>query len=306
MNPLLRVLKDLSTIFSSLKTQKVLRDNLLKYLSKERGFQIFFEKKLDLSNINCLFPYGQNPFTSYCLKKKDKVSLFQKECRHKHCQGPCLFKHSGRNRISDILSLTKFKLVIFNRLMVILDSEKLLLDYREDSFEELTENVFRFNAGIYPVLKLHLMKSTYRGELLTKGNCLHLPPEVEHRIGLNLNQRNNQVSSRDIMFLLSCCYLPTWIVDTLYFTMNVNDQMTNLQIKEWKQEIHNFASSLLDSDDKFSLETIRNENLIYRFETEILKLSLNEQRRFRYLLSPEQQINKRNIILNSYIQVSEL
>ena len=81
MNPLLRVLKDLSTIFSSLKTQKVLRDNLLKYLSKERGFQIFFEKKLDLSNINCLFPYGQNPFTSYCLKKEDKVSLFQKQSK---------------------------------------------------------------------------------------------------------------------------------------------------------------------------------------------------------------------------------
>lgn len=306
MNPLLRVLKDLSTIFSSLKTQKVLRDNLLKYLSEERGFQIFFEKKLDLSNINCLFPYGQNPFTSYCLKKEDKVSLFQKECRHKHCQGPCLFKHNGRNRISDLLSVTKFKLVIFNRLMVILDSEKILLDYREDSFEEFTENVFRFNAGIYPALKLHLMKSTYRGELLTEDNYYSTIPEVEHNIGLNFYKRNNQVSSRDLMFLLSCCYLPIWIVDTVYFIMKVNDQMTNHQIEEWKQEIHNFASSLLDSDDKFSLETIRNENLIYKFETEILRLSLNEQRRFRYLLSPEQQINKRNIILNSYIQVSEL
>ena len=88
--------------------------------------------------------------------------------------------------------------------------------------------------------------------------------------------------------------------------MKVNDQLTNLQFIEWKKEIHNFASSLLEYDDKFSLKTIRDEHLIYKFETEFFKLSLNEQRRFRYLLSPEQQINKRNVILNSYIQVSEL
>ena len=190
--------------------------------------------------------------------------------------------------------------------MVILDSEKILFDYREDSFEEFTENVFRFNAGIYPALKLHLMKSTYRGELLTEGNYYSTIPEVEHDIGLNFYKRNNQVSSRDLMFLLSCCYLPIWIVDSVYFMMKVNDQLTNLQFIEWKKEIHNFASSLLEYDDKFSLKTIRDEHLIYKFETEFFKLSLNEQRRFRYLLSPEQQINKRNVILNSYIQVSEL
>lgn len=306
MNPLLLVLRDLSTIFSSSRTQKDLKEELLKYLSKERGFQIFFEKKLNLSNINCIFPRGQNPFSSYCLREKNKNSLFQKECRHKNCQGPCLFKHNGKNKISDLLSVTRFKLIIFNRLMVILDSENILLDYREDNFEQFTENVFQMNTGSCPVLKLHLMESIYRGNLLNENNCHSSTPKVEHEISINLYKENGHVSSKSLMFMLSCSYLPIWIVDTIYFMMKVNDQMTNLQIKEWKQEIHNLASSLLKYDDKFSPGTIRDENLIYKFETEILKLSINEQRRFKYLLNPEQQVNKRNIMLNSYIQVSEL
>jgi hypothetical protein len=190
--------------------------------------------------------------------------------------------------------------------MVILNSENILLDYKEDNFEEFTENVFRMNKGSCPVLKLHLMESIYRGNLLNENNCYSSVPKVEHEIDIKLSKENNEISSSTLMFMLSCCYLPIWIVDTIYFVMKINDQMTNFQIIEWKKEIYNFASRLLKYDDKFSPEIIRDKNLIYILENEILKLPLNEQRRFKYLLSPSEQVNKRNIMLKFYNQVSEL
>ena len=114
--------------------------------------------------------------------------------------------------------------------MQILDSENVLFDYKEDDFGKFTENVFLFNTGSYPVLKLQLMKSIYLGNLFCDRNCDSFTPEVELEMEINL------ISSSNLMFMFSCCYLPSWIVDIIYFVMKVNDHMTNLQIKEWKQE----------------------------------------------------------------------
>lgn len=307
MSSLYIVLKELSTIFSSSKDQTRLKEKLFIYLSKEKGFQIFLEEKLNLENINIIFPKGQNPFSSYCQKEKDESSLFKKECRDTNCQGPCLFKHNGKNRTTDLLAVTRFKLIIFNILMSILDLESpedILLDYREDYFEQFSERVFLMNTGKYPLFKLQLMKCVYKGSLFRENNYPNPRQEFEQDIGINLYKYNNQIRASDLMFMISCCYLPHRIVDTIYFIMKVNNQMTNLQIKNWKQELHSLVSNLLKYDNKFSRESIKEKNLIYKFETEILKLPLNEQREFRYLLTHDQQLMKRDLFLNDYIEVS--
>jgi hypothetical protein len=190
--------------------------------SKVPGYRLFFEKNLELSQVNYHFPRGQNPTSS--------TYLFSLECRYSsNCQGPCCFCHQDTSRVSDLLSLVKFKRTMFEHIKTTLKQKKIKSDFSlESDLIFLKDHLNKMEEGKFPKLKLYLMNHIYNNTLFIyecdnfRENIL----ELEISFTFCLSQKT--VSLTEIYFLLSLCYVPKWIEHQIYLFLIFNGQLLNI------------------------------------------------------------------------------
>lgn len=192
--------------------------------SKVPGYRLFFEKNLDLSQVNYHFPRGQNPTTS-------STHLFSSECKYSsNCQGPCCFCHQGTSRVPDVLSLVKFKRTMFEHIKTTLEQKKIKSDFSlESDLILLNDHLNKMEEGKFPKLKLYLMNHIYNNTLFIYecDNFRENIPELEISFTFCLSQ--NTVSLTEIYFLLSLCNVPEWIEHQVYFSLIINGQLLNIE-----------------------------------------------------------------------------
>ena len=296
-------LQELHDIFTSSFSNSLLRVKLLDFLSTYPGYRLFFEKNMYLEDTNWNFNYGQNPTCS--------LYLFSSECRNSTiCSGPCLFKHEGLIKPSDLKSLIKFKYKMIGILLSILNhpNEILLNNYKKEDFNFLEESAFRMNIGEYSSSKLILMNHIYEGTLFQPNGTQTLTRvkkknELEPKISYCRHQ--NKVRTLDFIFVLSLCYLPIGLEDQFYSMMSFNYIMTNLEMSQLKIELYNEIKKLFSPSDTYVIalkdkHTGNNSDIkdcINKVLNEIMKLPLKQQENFLYYTSLEEKLERRNSIL---------
>lgn len=298
-------LQEIHDIFISSLSNSLLKVRLIDFLSTYPGYRIFFEKNLYLGDTNCHFNYGQNPTCS--------LYLFSSECRNStNCSGPCLFKHSNSIRPSDLKAIVKFKLIMIQILLSILNhpDEILFNNYKKEDYTFLEESSFRMNIGDYSSSKLILMNHVYEGTLFLDDKTLtsiknKKKNELEPKISYCRHQ--NKVRTLDFIFVLSLCHLPIELEEQFYSLMSFNNNMTNLEMSQLKIKLYNEIKKLFSPDDSYII-ALKSEQMeinsfikdcIQKVLLEIMKLSLKQQEHFLYHTPLKQKLEKRNTILTS-------
>lgn len=286
----------LHNILVTSHSQESLREKLLLHLSSTTGFKIFLEENfiLELKNIEYRYQYGQNPT---CF-----ASLFTSECRHStRCQNPCCFRHNKVVRPKDLLSITKFKLIMMETILSLINQpSKIYFDYQETDLRFLKDSIFSMTVGLYPKSKLILMNHVYDGTLFRLGptsSRFRDKDELNNKISYGL--KNNKVGTLSLFFVLSLCYLQPWIVDSVYSIMRLNGVMTNVETSHWRILFTNEIKNLILINDLFN-QTLEEKDFNILFEKlrkELFKLTIQEQKKFVYFATLDEKIKTRNSIL---------
>lgn len=292
---------EIHTIFTLSASLKSLQSKLRDFLSTYPGYRILFEKNLCLEDYQDYhFNYGQNPTCS--------LYLFSSECRESTCLGPCLFKHKHSIRSNDLKAITKFKFMMIQTLLSILDrSEIVLNDYKKEDYDSLEESVFRMTIGEYSCSKLTLMNHVF-GNTLFQSDERMLPTQKKE-VGTKFSfcRYHNKVRAFDFIFVLSLCYLPIWLEDEIYSRMRFTHILTNLEMSELKISLYEEIKKLFSPNDTYLVSLKEKEmginlylnNCIHKVLFAITKLPVKEQENFLYHTSLEQKIARRNSILTS-------